>query len=120
MEFKIIKLVKGLENEFSGSLTGLVCDVEYSLIETVGNSTASVNFVQPMNFLNWDSSSFTSYDSLTEQQVKGWVTSSYEIRKTMNMTKDNVTHPTGSWDNFITSVSSSLRNMIDVDDSLPW
>ena len=58
--------------------------------------------------------------SLTEQQVKGWVTSSYESKKTMHMTSDNVTHPTGSWNNFITSVSSSLRNMIDVDESLPW
>ena len=120
MEFKIKKLIKDVHPPVTSSLPGLVHAVKYSFIETVGSVTSSVDFHQTLSWNGWDSSSFVDYNSLTEQQVKGWVTSSYESKKTTHMTSDNVTHPTGSWNNFITSVSSSLRNMIDVDDDLPW
>lgn len=118
MKFKILELHKDTIPHLTASFSDLVSNVRYSLTEVVGNTTASVEFVQPMNFYNWDSSSFSEYSNLTEEQVKGWVTSSYEVRKTQCKTKDGKIHPTGSWSEFVNSVSSSLHSQYS--NNLPW
>ena len=59
-------------------------------------------------------------NDLTEEQVKSWVTSSYESRKTEVWTMEtNTYHPTGSWSAYLSSMSSSLYNQIS-GSKLPW
>lgn len=118
MKFEIIKLYKDINPYFTGSFSGLVDRAKVRFTETIGENEASFEFVQPMNYIGWDSSSFFEYNNLTEEQVKGWVTSSYEIRKTICKTSDGTIHPTGSWSEFTNSVSSSLYNQ--VSNGLPW
>ena len=66
-----------------------------------------------MEFRGWDSSSFVEYNDLTEKQVKGWVTSSFETLKTEVYTSATDTHhPTGSWSSYLNSMSSSLFNQL--------
>ena len=122
MEFNIKNLqLDTFQTGSTSSLSKVVGVVEYEFVETLNSKSITKTFFQPLEFRGWDSSSFVEYNDLAEEQVKGWVTSSFETLKTEVYTSATDTHhPTGSWDNFITSVSSSLRNMIDVDDSLPW
>ena len=105
---------------WSTSLSNVVGVVEYEFTETVGSETITRIFFQPMEFRGWDSSSFIEYNNLTEEQVKSWVTSSYESRKTEVWTMEtNTYHPTGSWNEYLSSMSSSLYNQIS-GSKLPW
>jgi len=105
---------------WSTSFSNVVGVVEYEFTETVGSETITRNFFQPMEFRGWDSSSFIEYNNLTEEQVKSWVTSSFESRKTEVWTSEtNTYHPTGSWSAYLSSMSSSLYNQIS-GSKLPW
>ena len=105
---------------WSTSLSNVVGVVEYEFTETVGSETITQNFFQPMEFRGWDSSSFIEYNNLTEELVKSWVTSSFESRKTEVWTMEtNTYHPTGSWNEYLSSMSSSLYNQKS-GSKLPW
>jgi hypothetical protein len=123
MDFKITKLYLDTNPYFTSSFSNVVYSVKYKLTEAVGEVTSSVELVQPMEFIDkiwatFDSSSFIEHNSLTEDTVKGWVTSSYASRNTEVATHGKV-HPTGSWENFISSMSSSLHSE-SVDNGILW
>ena len=121
MQFNIKKLeLDAFVTSSTENLSQVVCVVEYEFIESVNGETISKSFAQPLEFRGWDSSSFIQYNNLTEEKVKGWVTSSFETLKTETYTmEDDVHHPTGSWSAYLNSMSSSLYNQVS-GSGLPW
>ena len=97
----------------TSSLSKVVGVVEYEFVETLNSKSITKTFFQPLEFRGWDSSSFVEYNDLAEEQVKGWVTSSFETLKTEVYTSATDTHhPTGSWSSYLNSMSSSLFNQL--------
>lgn len=114
MEFNIKNLqLDTFQTGSTSSLSKVVGVVEYEFVETLNSKSITKTFFQPLEFRGWDSSSFVEYNDLTEKQVKGWVTSSFETLKTEVYTSATDTHhPTGSWSSYLNSMSSSLFNQL--------
>ena len=114
MEFNIKNLqLDTFQTGSTSSLSKVVGVVEYEFVETLNSKSITKTFFQPLEFRGWDSSSFVEYNDLTEEQVKGWVTSSFETLKTEVYTSATDTHhPTGSWSSYLNSMSSSLFNQL--------
>lgn len=114
MEFNIKNLqLDTFQTGSTSSLSKVVGVVEYEFVETLNSKSITKTFFQPLEFRGWDSSSFVEYNDLTEEQVKGWVTSSFETLKTEVYTSTTDTHhPTGSWSSYLNSMSSSLFNQL--------
>lgn len=127
MDFNIKNLVRNTTNELTASFNDAVTKVQYELKETNGSFTSSLDFTQIL--IRPNSSSFVNYNSLNENQVKGWVTSSYE---TLNCSYGKkgvngwVNFSTASWAEFQNTVQSFLIEEIsssmeqNVDDGIPW
>ena len=127
MEFNIKNLqLDTFQTGSTSSLSNVVCVVEYEFVETLNSTSITKTFFQPMEFRGWNSSSFVEYNNLNEEQVKGWVTSSFETLKTQVYTSATDTHhPTGSWSSYFNSMSSSLCNQLTGSQNynqtkLPW
>ena len=127
MEFNIKNLqLDTFQTGSTSSLSNVVCVVEYEFVETLNSTSITKTFFQPMEFRGWNSSSFVEYNNLNEEQVKGWVTSSFETLKTEVYTSATDTHhPTGSWSSYFNSMSSSLCNQLTGSQNynqtkLPW
>ena len=127
MDFNIKNLIRNTTNELTASFNNAVTKVEYELKETNGSFTSSLDFTQILTAPN--SASFVNYNSLNENQVKGWVTSSYEELNCSYGNKGTngwVNFSTASWSEFentvqsflIEEISSSMRQT--VDDGIPW
>ena len=114
MEFNIKNLqLDTFQTGSTSSLSKVVGVVEYEFVETLNSKSITKAFFQPLEFRGWDSSSFVEYNDLAEEQVKGWVTSSFETLKTEVYTSATDTHhPTGSWSSYLNSMSSSLFNQL--------
>jgi|TARA_B110001454_G_C12391554_1_gene297015 hypothetical protein len=117
MEFKIKDLILDTYTPYTSSLSKVVNVVHYEFVETVGSNEISKELFQPLDHRAWNTSSFTNHSNLTEEQVKGWVTSSFENLDT-EIYLLGKTHPSSSWSEFVSSVSSSLNN--EVLNDLPW
>ena len=127
MDFNIKNLIRNTTNELTASFNNAVTKVEYELKETNGSFTSSLDFISILTPPS--SGSFVNYNSLNENQVKGWVTSSYEA---INCSYGNkgvngfVNFSTASWVEFqntvqsflIAEISSSMKQT--VDDGIPW
>ena len=127
MDFSIKNLIRNTTNELTASFNNAVTMVQYELKETNGSFTSSLDFTQTLTPPS--SASFVNYNSLNENQVKGWVTSSYEA---INCSYGNkgvngwVNFSTASWADFqntvqsflIAEISSSMEQ--NVDDGIPW
>ena len=127
MDFNIKNLIRNTTNELTASFNNAVTKVEYELKETNGSFSSSLDFISILTPPS--SSSFVNYNSLNENQVKGWVTSSYEAincsygKKGVN---SFVNFSTASWVEFqntvqsflIEEISSSMKQT--VDDGIPW
>tara|TARA_Y100000816_G_C25915565_1_gene477492 strand:+ start:238 stop:648 length:411 start_codon:yes stop_codon:yes gene_type:complete len=128
MEFNIknLQLDTFQTGSWSTSLSNVVGIVEYEFIETLNSKSITKTFFQPLDFRGWNSSSFVEYNDLNKEQVKGWVTSSFETLKTEVYTSENnIHHPTGSWSSYLNSMSSSLYSQLtgsqnDNQNKLPW
>ena len=128
MEFNIknLQLDTFQTGSWSTSLSNVVGIVEYEFIETLNSKSITKTFFQPLDFRGWNSSSFVEYNDLNKEQVKGWVTSSFETLKTEVYTSENnIHHPTGSWSSYLNSMSSSLCSQLtgsqnDNQNKLPW
>ncbi len=127
MNFNIKNLIRNTTNELTASFNNAVTKVQYELKETNGSFTSSLDFTQILTRPN--SSSFVNYNSLNENQVKGWVTSSYEALNCSYGKKGVngwVNFSTASWAEFqntaqsflIEEISSSMEQ--NVDDGIPW
>ena len=114
MKFNIKNLqLDTFQTGSTSSLSKVVGVVEYEFVETLNSKSITKTFFQPLEFRGWDSSSFVEYNDLAEEQVKGWVTSSFETLKTEVYTSATDTHhPTGSWSSYLNSMSSSLFNQL--------
>ena len=114
MEFNIKNLqLDTFQTGSTSSLSKVVGVVEYEFVETLNSKSITKTFFQPLECRGWDSSSFVEYNDLAEEQVKGWVTSSFETLKTEVYTSATDTHhPTGSWSSYLNSMSSSLFNQL--------
>ena len=128
MEFNIknLQLDTFQTGSWSTSLSNVVGIVEYEFVETLNSKSITKTLFQPLDFRGWNSSSFVEYNDLNKEQVKGWVTSSFETLKTEVYTSATDTHhTTGSWSSYLNSVSSSLYNQLtgsqnDNQNKLPW
>ena len=128
MEFNIknLQLDTFQTGSWSTSLSNVVGIVEYEFVETLNSKSITKTFFQPLDFRGWNSSSFVEYNDLNKEQVKGWVTSSFETLKTEVYTSTTDTHhPTGSWSSYLNSVSSSLSSQLTGSQNhnqtkLPW
>ena len=128
MEFNIknLQLDTFQTGSWSTSLSNVVGIVEYEFVETLNSKSITKTFFQPLDFRGWNSSSFVEYNDLNKEQVKGWVTSSFETLKTEVYTSENnIHHPTGSWSSYLNSISSSLYSQLtgsqnDNQNKLPW
>ena len=128
MEFNIknLQLDTFQTGSWSTSLSNVVGIVEYEFVETLNSKSITKTLFQPLDFRGWNSSSFVEYNDLNKEQVKGWVTSSFETLKTEVYTSATDTHhPTGSWSSYLNSMSSSLYNQLtgsqnDNQNKLPW
>ena len=128
MDFSIKKLITNTVSELTGSFPNTVTQVEFEFKEVNGSLSSSVDFVGGLLFPN--SSSFSSYSDLTENQVTNWITSSFETVSTYYTAKkqsgEMVMFPTGSWSNFESAVKSHLQSEISKsmelqkDNGLPW
>ncbi len=127
MNFKINKLYLNEIPELTSSYDNVVSRVDYTLSVSNGSVSASANFYQYMDIYkdyNKVTSSFSSYNDLTENQVKNWVTHSFDVTNSRFVTH-GVNHPTSSWSEFVTSVSSSLveelnESLVVESNNLPW
>ena len=127
MNFNIKNLIRNTTNELTASFNNAVTKVQYELKETNGSFTSSLDFTQIL--IKPDSGSFVNYNSLNENQVKGWVTSSYEGLNCSYGKKGTngwVSFSTASWAEFQNTVQSFLIEEISssmeqaVDDGIPW
>lgn len=127
MDFSIKKLITNTVSELTGSCPDAVTQVEFQFKEVNGSLSASADFVGGLLFP--DSSSFSSYSDLTQNQVTGWITSSFETVSTQYTSRKQsgelVIFPTGSWSNFESSVQSHLvseisESMSNQGPELPW
>ena len=109
MDFSIKNLIRNTTNELTASFNNAVTKVQYELKES--------------------NSSFVNYNSLNENQVKGWVTSSYEALNCSYGNKGTngwINFSTASWAEFENTVQSFLIDEISssmeqtVDDGIPW
>lgn len=127
MDFNIKNLVRNTINELTSSYSNSVTQVEYEFKETNGSYSSSIDFTQILLFPN--SSSYIDYTDLTENKVKGWVTSSYETLDCEYGRKGDdgwVTFSTASWSAFETTVESYVKNELSesmnssIDIGIPW
>ena len=127
MDFSIKKLITNTVSELTGSCPDAVTQVEFQFKEVNGSLSSSADFIGGMLFP--DSSSFTQYSDLTQNQVTGWITSSFETVVTQFTAKkqsgEMVIFPTGSWSSFESAVQSHLvseisESMSSQGPNLPW
>jgi len=118
MEFRIKDLILDTYTPYTSSLSKVVNVVHYEFEETVGSLSKAIQFSQPLDHRAWNTSSMVEWDNLTEEQVKGWVTSSFESLDTQ-MWAFGKNHPSSSWNEFVSSLSSSLNSEL-TSESLPW
>jgi len=69
------------------NFTDLVNVVNYDLSVTIGAETESGSFQSTMGYPEVGEAIYTNYSSLTEDQIKGWVTGSPEYSGDLNSLK---------------------------------
>ena len=70
--------INSVDTKDINGFTNAVCRIYYTMSYTDGTNTESHDFVHllidPDDAANYpDTSSFTSYDNITEAQMKGWI-----------------------------------------------
>ena len=68
--------ITSIRKETDSNYTDLVTTVNYDLNVTIGSETESGSFQANLGYLEVGEAIYTDYNSLTENQVKGWVTGS--------------------------------------------
>lgn len=68
--------ITSIRKETDSNYTDLVTTVNYDLNVTIGSETESGSFQANLGYPEVGEAIYTDYNSLTENQVKGWVTGS--------------------------------------------
>lgn len=88
--------ITSIRKETDSNYTDLVTTVNYDLSVTIGGETESGSFQSTMGYPEIGEAIYTDYSSLTENQVKGWVTGSPEYSGDLNSLKSIIEERTAT------------------------
>ena len=88
--------ITSIRKETDSNFTDLITTVNYNLSVTTGGETESGSFQSTMGYPEVGEAIYTNYNSLTEDQVKGWVKGSPEYGGAFNSVKSIIQERTAT------------------------
>jgi hypothetical protein len=88
--------ITSIRKETDSNYTDLVTTVNYNLSVSMGGETESGSFQSTTGYPEVGEAIYTNYNSLTEDQVKAWVTGSPEYSGNLNSLKSIIKERTAT------------------------